>query len=1551
MAALKYKDEHNKVGYLLKPTESDDYHQIIDFLSASHIRAPELGPPTILATIYMTLYTITEELVRSRLQADDGGVADLPIPDIYSGMDNLGYAPEGKLTFFKNKFSPQWRFLVHTLLHRLSTKSRSWDQFGSPIAIALICLSAGRPFNWFNYIFRGMVSNIGNAKKFLMYLRFLQTILGIETRFATQYKVLAFSSKFFANMRLNFARHPMPLLPAMLLQAQAGGGAEVLEHDHRSNQHESATGSFPSRDDAPLGGDFRPSPPWSSHAPLQVNLREVGGPHYTNCLIFYSYNSHAEVAADSDIPFGHTSHVPAASPCAPPAGPTGTSEVPRALFAISPGAFDAPTGALNVFAAALAVPADSPKVPADSPKFPAVVPTDSPYIPASVSSKGKSLMVGEDIPVKARRFRQMEEDRLGEEAAKRLHEEKMGEIERERAEAQRKRQQEVLESAKFCNEADWLNIKAQVEANASLSKTLLGDEVTKDNFPAHMAALIKKKRQALAEQLFKDRQNRPLTPGQQKAYMRQYVKNQSSAIYNTGWTMAYVNFFSDEQLIQEFEKIRKVQSQIQMQAFSRTLKRPGPVVDEPSTKRSKSPEAPTPSMPAVPISPVVTSPLLLVQGESLLSTFLKVVVDEDSDDEDSIDEVWSAVVGWEVLSTPLGAINVLYHIDGTTKHFSTLRQILHMGDLQVLSDSQTGGKGSCIWNNQNQWEIRSWRLYTLSNVHVLETVSSEVLSMFTDVFYPLSVELMKKMLIHKLEIDSDFVGNDLTTAEQLIQVFNSPMLYLLRVEMVINSPWIMPILGIQELASPKANGFWYVVPADISFYKQEPLLCLACDYTGSDNDSDHASIHNEALNNHQQPNIQPQIITNVSNNNTKFPYLKNDDLKRTRRDNDGGLIILPPTTAEEHLVVQRESKARTTLLQSILDDHIADFHYMGDAKDIWNAVKASATSTNKKMSYGDSLTHSSTTTYSVPSNSKTGSYKTGNVIKDVLQSFVTDTEPEQLAYKDLKQIEKLDLKEMDLKWQMTMLSIRVHKFEQKAGRKIDFDKKESTRFNKQKVRCYKCQQRGHFARECRSKRGNDKQRYSSFKIKEIRKKEEDSKALVTVNTLVDWTNHDSESDGVIAAKEFGMIAGCDSGDALKEGTAKLYNLITGANSEEANTAGDAGEFALMGVTFERINADVETAKKDLQTQLDNHVARTEKWRNSSKNLFKLIECSMSVRAKVGLGFTNCIGENKLGWDDSAFNVFTTNSEDVEGRPIFYRFAKTDSMKAVPPPLTRDYTSLSDHTDLDESQMSYGTKSSTSCNPKCVPNDFVSCVDSDKSSAVNTHDLASSDSGLKYSEHNPTDSSCASTSSVSTSMNAADIDSNVRTPIKEPISVQDLPSFTCNSFDKNEHSSRTSCNKNGSFNKKAGWVMLLDHYQFLLVSQRLNQFKNGKPKATPVPTGRPKGTPVPTGEPKATPVPTGKPTGTPVPTGKPKVHPVPTGKPKFTPVPTGRPHRPFLVATDRGCSPSVPLERLDDFYVFHGGKVTFGGGEGRITGKGTIRTPTLDFKNVYYVKEL
>nr|GEX83406.1 xylulose kinase-1 [Tanacetum cinerariifolium] len=56
-------------------------------------------------------------------------------------------------------------------------------------------------------------------------------------------------------------------------------------------------------------------------------------------------------------------------------------------------------------------------------------------------------------------------------------------------------------------------------------------------------------------------------------------------------------------------------------------------------------------------------------------------------------------------------------------------------------------------------------------------------------------------------------------------------------------------------------------------------------------------------------------------------------------DNDGNLKIRPPVTVEEHQHVQREEKARTTLLSALPDEHMGDFYHMIDARDIWNAIK------------------------------------------------------------------------------------------------------------------------------------------------------------------------------------------------------------------------------------------------------------------------------------------------------------------------------------------------------------------------------------------------------------------------------------------------------------------------------------------------------------------------------------------------------------------------------------------------------------------------------------
>ncbi|GKA27521.1 putative ribonuclease H-like domain-containing protein [Tanacetum coccineum] len=82
--------------------------------------------------------------------------------------------------------------------------------------------------------------------------------------------------------------------------------------------------------------------------------------------------------------------------------------------------------------------------------------------------------------------------------------------------------------------------------------------------------------------------------------------------------------------------------------------------------------------------------------------------------------------------------------------------------------------------------------------------------------------------------------------------------------------------------------------------------------------------------------------------------------------------------------------------------------------------------------------------------------------------FANQSNSLQLDNEDLDQINHDDLEEMDPKWQVVMLSMRVKRFYKKTGRKLIFNGKEPIGFDKAKVECFNCHRRGHFAKECRA---------------------------------------------------------------------------------------------------------------------------------------------------------------------------------------------------------------------------------------------------------------------------------------------------------------------------------------------------------------------------------------------------------------------------------------------------------------------------------------------------
>ncbi|GJR20408.1 hypothetical protein Tco_0968935 [Tanacetum coccineum] len=195
-------------AFLEKSIESERFHQVIDFLSQSHTsyaltKEPDIyilfikqfwrtaeastnteGEVTITAIIDGQSKTITEASLRRHLKLEDhDGITSIPNSEIFEQLALMGYQPDSdKLTFQKGVFSPQWRFLIHTLLHCLSPKKTAWEQFSSNIATALICLATNRKYNFSRLIFEHMVTNIGSPHKFLMYPRFIQICLDMQKK-------------------------------------------------------------------------------------------------------------------------------------------------------------------------------------------------------------------------------------------------------------------------------------------------------------------------------------------------------------------------------------------------------------------------------------------------------------------------------------------------------------------------------------------------------------------------------------------------------------------------------------------------------------------------------------------------------------------------------------------------------------------------------------------------------------------------------------------------------------------------------------------------------------------------------------------------------------------------------------------------------------------------------------------------------------------------------------------------------------------------------------------------------------------------------------------------------------------------------------------------------------------------------------------------------------------------------------------------------------------------------------------------------------------------
>nr|GEU86486.1 hypothetical protein [Tanacetum cinerariifolium] len=160
------------------------------------------------------------------------------------------------------------------------------------------------------------------------------------------------------------------------------------------------------------------------------------------------------------------------------------------------------------------------------------------------------------------------------------------------------------------------------------------------------------------------------------------------------------------------------------------------------------------------------------------------------------------------------------------------------------------------------------------------------------------------------------------------------------------------------------------------------------------------------------------------------------------------------------------------------------------------AFLSSPSSTNEVDTTSNQVSAASTSvsTVSSPNN-------TANLSDATIYAFLANQpNGSQLVHEDLEEIHEDDLEEIDLKWQLALLSMRARRYFQRTCKKIFINGSDTVGYNKTKVECFNHHKMRHFAREYRSLRSQESRpRNQDNSKKTVIVEDTSSKAMMAID--------------------------------------------------------------------------------------------------------------------------------------------------------------------------------------------------------------------------------------------------------------------------------------------------------------------------------------------------------------------------------------------------------------------------------------------------------------------